>query len=176
MSDAAILGTPRLILRRPIEADFADMFALWSDAQVLRFIGPPGNRQDVWARLLRYIGHWSLFGYGYWIVREADTGYFVGEAGIAYQRRADIPALDDDPEAGWALAASAQGHGYAGEALAAILAWADASLDAARTTCIIDPANAASVKLAMAQGYRRFASTELKGNDIDLFARPRGGA
>ncbi len=39
--------TSRLVLRPPVEADFADMLALWSDAEVLRHIGRPGTREEI---------------------------------------------------------------------------------------------------------------------------------
>lgn len=114
------ITTQRLVLRPPVEADLTDMLTLWGDARVLQHIGGPNTRDQVWARLLKYAGHWSLFGFGYWLVLDAATGVFLGEAGIAFQRRDEDSG---DPEAGWALTFGAQGKGYASEALGAILAW-----------------------------------------------------
>jgi RimJ/RimL family protein N-acetyltransferase len=162
--------TPRLVLRPPAEPDFADMLSLWSDADLLRHIGRPSTREEIWARLLKYVGHWALFGFGYRIIREAASGRFVGEAGIAYQRRANSL---DDPEAGWALVASAQGRGFASEALDAILAQADGDLDMARTTCLIAPDNLASTRLAERHGYRLIGAVDLAGSSIERFERLR---
>ena len=53
-----MLQTPRLTLRRPGLADFADSAALWADPRVTRFITRrPATTEEVWARLLRYVGH-----------------------------------------------------------------------------------------------------------------------
>jgi RimJ/RimL family protein N-acetyltransferase len=165
------LATPRLTLRRPVEADFPDMLALWSDPDLLRFIDRTATHAEIWARLLKYVGHWSLFGFGYWMLREAGSGRFVGEISLSHQRRIDMPAAGDAPETGWMLASTAQGRGLAGEALGAVLGWADAHLPAARTTCLIDPQNTASIRLATAQGYRRIGPLTLNGASTDLFER-----
>ena len=43
--------------------DFLDSFAMWSDPEVIRYIGgKPFTREEVWARLLRYAGHWAHAG------------------------------------------------------------------------------------------------------------------
>ena len=48
---------------------------MWSDAEVTRFIGgKPLSGEEVWARILRYAGHWSMLGYGYWLIEEKATG------------------------------------------------------------------------------------------------------
>ncbi len=172
------LTTDRLILRGHGLADFDDSLALWSDPQVVRFIGgKTATAEEVWARLLRYRGHWALLGYGFWTIHDKVSGLFVGEAGLADFRRAITPALGPDPEAGWALSPQAHGRGYASEAMSAILAWADAKLRASRTTCIIDPANAPSLKLAAKLGYRPFGQGIYRGDEVAMLERerPSGG-
>lgn len=168
------LSSPRLTLRRPVAADFPDILALWSDAELLRFIGKPCTREGAWTRLLKYAGHWSLFGFGYWMLREAETGRFVGEIALAYQQRTGVPMSGEQPETGWMLASSAQGRGLAGEALTAVLDWADAYLPARCTTCLIDPDNAPSIRLATARGYCRIAEIQLNGATTGLFERRSG--
>ena len=167
-----VLETPRLVLRRHRLDDFEDAVAMWADQDVTRFIGgKPATREEVWARLLRYAGHWALLGYGYWVIRETVSGRFVGEIGFADFHRDIDPAFAGAPEAGWALAPWAQGQGFAGEALAAILGWADGHFGSARTVCMIDPANAASLRLAQRSGYLEYARTSYKGAPTILFER-----
>jgi RimJ/RimL family protein N-acetyltransferase len=48
--------------------------------------------------LLRYVGHWSLLGFGYWILEERATGEFVGEVGFSDYKRDVEPALGAVPE------------------------------------------------------------------------------
>ena len=62
---APVLETPRLLLRPHTLDDFPATFAMWSDPEVVRFIGGrPFTREEAWARLLRYVGHWTMLGYG----------------------------------------------------------------------------------------------------------------
>lgn len=163
-----LIVTERLVLRPPVEADLADMLTLWGDERVLRHIGPPGTREQVWARLLKYVGHWSLFRFGYWMVRDAANGRFLGEAGIAFQKRGDGGG---DPEAGWALTFDAQGKGYASEALGAILAWGDGNFGWPRIACLIGAENMQSIRLAERHGFRRCGETTLADAPMELFER-----
>jgi RimJ/RimL family protein N-acetyltransferase len=170
-----MLTTDRLVLTPPVPADLDDMVALWTDPAVYeRLVGRAFSREEVWHRLLRYIGHWQVAGYGHWTVRTHADGRFVGEVGIMDSRRDTAPRSEGVPEVGWALMGRAQGHGYAREALGALFGWADARLP--RTVCIIDPANAASLRLATRVGYTVYAEGTYKDRATLFLERsaPRG--
>ena len=146
---------------------------MWGDAAVTRYIGGrPFTREEVWARLLRYVGHWALLGYGFWAVEEKATGSFVGEVGFADFKREIEPTIGDTPEAGWVLDPRMHGKGYATEALRAALTWADGRFESGRTVCIIHPENAVSLRVAAKCGYREFCRTTYKGQPAVLFGRP----
>ncbi|MFI5301487.1 MAG: GNAT family N-acetyltransferase, partial [Polyangiales bacterium] len=151
---------------------------MWADPEVTRFIGgAPSSDEVTWARLLRYVGHWALIGYGYWTIHDRATGRFVGEAGFADFHRDLVPSFDGMPECGWVLAKWAHGQGLATEAVRAIVAWGDIELPARPTVCLIDPAHAASMKVATKCGYRRLGERTYKGQPGVVFERPfRGGA
>lgn len=170
------IRTERLRLHGHGVLDFEGSVALWSDPQVVRYIGGrPFTREEVWARLLRYVGHWGLLGYGFWVVRDLESGRFLGEIGLGDMRR---PITDrfEAPEAGWAFLPEAQGRGLAGEALKAVLRFADERRsEAVRTVCMIEPDNIASIRLAERHGYRVYADTLYRGGRVLLFERPRGG-
>jgi RimJ/RimL family protein N-acetyltransferase len=69
--DVPIIETERLKLRGHTIEDASNVTALWSNADVTRYIGGnPHTVEECWARLLRYVGHWSLLGFGYWVVEE----------------------------------------------------------------------------------------------------------
>jgi RimJ/RimL family protein N-acetyltransferase len=123
--------------------------------------------------VLRYGGLWALLGYGYWIVRERESGRFVGEVGLAEFRREVTPSLEGAPEAGWVLAPWAHGRGYATEAVRAALSWADANLAAPRTVCLIAPENAASIHVAGKCGFRERTRGTYKGEETLILERPR---
>src|SRR5271155_1325808 len=167
-----ILETERLKLRGHRLEDFVDCAAMWADPEVTRFIGgKPFTEEESWTRLLRYVGHWSLLGFGYWVAEEKATGNFVGEMGFADYKRDLEPSLKGTPEIGWALASHAHGKGYATEAVRAAVAWGDAHFPSARTACIIAPENLASVRIAVKCGYREFTHTTYKGRPTVMYVR-----
>jgi RimJ/RimL family protein N-acetyltransferase len=99
------LDTGRLRLRAHRAEDFEDSAGMWSDPVVVRHIGGrPQSPEEVWTRLLRYAGLWSLLGYGYWIAHDRETGRFLGEIGFADYKRDIEPSLGAVPECGWAFA------------------------------------------------------------------------
>ena len=129
--------------------------------------------EEVWLRLLRDIGHWSVLGYGNWQMHQTVTGDYVGSVGILDYRR-DLDPPFDAPELGWGVAPAFQGQGYAQEGVNAALSWADTVLKAPRTVCMIDPANTPSLKLAERVGYRPYADATFKGVPIVLLERFTG--
>lgn len=172
---APVIETERLILREHRLADFDALAAMWADPAVARHIGgKPSTRDESWARLLRYAGHWALLGFGYWAVTLKDGGRFVGDVGFADWRRDITPALDGLPEGGWVFATEAHGRGIAAEAVAAALQWIGGPYGAPQTTCIINPGNTASIRLAEKLGYREFVRSPFKGAEVIQFRRPLG--
>ena len=70
----------------------------------------------------------------------------------------------------------AHGKGYAREAAAAALRWADEKLRFDESVAIINAANAPSIKLAEAVGYADRAEALYHGEPILLFRRRRASA
>ncbi|MEZ5995374.1 MAG: GNAT family N-acetyltransferase [Hyphomonadaceae bacterium] len=171
MSAIPTVETERLRLRGHTRADFEACVAMWADPAVTRFIGGrPSTREESWARLLRYPGHWALMGYGYWVIEEKATGRYLGEGGFAdLQREIDPPV--DPPEQGWALVSDAHGKGFALEAASAMIRWGEAHFGHGDFTCMISPENEPSLRLAAKLGYREFARTTFKGAATALFRR-----
>jgi RimJ/RimL family protein N-acetyltransferase len=170
-----VLTSERLVLRVPTLADAEESAAMWADPVVTRFIGgAPSPASAAWTRLLAYVGHWDLMGYGYFAVRERATGRFVGESGIADHRREIDPPLGPH-EAGFALVPWAHGRGYATEALRTVLAWGDTALRVARTTCLIAPDNAASHRVVQKCGYERVREALYKGAPTVVYERRAPG-
>jgi RimJ/RimL family protein N-acetyltransferase len=167
-----VLETYRLILRGHRLDDFAQCAAMWADPQVTRYIGgQPLTEEEVWSRLLRYVGHWAWMGFGYWVAEQKETGNLVGEIGFADYKRDLEPSLKGVPEIGWVLASHAHGRGYATEAVRAVVAWGDTHFSSARTVCIIAPENAASIRVAVKCGYRELKATSYKGQPTLMFVR-----
>jgi len=172
VQEAPVLETERLKLRPHCIGDFDPCAAMWSDVDVTRYIGGrPFSPEETWARLLRYAGHWSWLGFGFWAVEEKATGRFVGELGFADFKREIEPSLAGIPELGWVLATGAHGKGYATEAVRTAIAWGDAFFGPARTICLIHPQNAKSIRVAGKCGYRECGTATYKSQPVCLFDR-----
>ena len=171
-----ILETPRLRLRGHRLVDFPQSSAMWADPAVVRYIRPtPFNEEETWARMLRHVGHWALLGYGYWMVEDKETSQFLGEAGFAdFHRVTEPPGVVHMPEAGWAFRAEVHGRGYASETVAAIVAWGDSHFDGS-TCCIIDPQNAASIRVAEKNGYSAKQVIKYRSEEVMMYERERLG-
>ena len=170
-----ILETARTVLRPHRLDDFETYAAMWAEPAVTRFIGgKPRTREESWMRFLRHAGLWSLIGYGFWAIEDKATGRFIGEAGFHDLKREIEPSIEGVPEAGWALASEAQGRGLASEVVGRIVAWSDVAFGAARTVCIIDPENGASLKVAEKNGYREILRTTYHEKPTILLERQAG--
>lgn len=186
------IETDRLLLRGPHPTDFPDSAALWSDPMVARYTSrKPLSEEEVWGRLLRYVGHWAWMGFGYWVVEEKETGRFAGEVGFSDWKREIKPSLQGLPELGWVLAPRVHGQGYATEAANAAIQWAhshlrertsslgDGSLESsiakglrsAHMTCIIHPENVRSVRVAEKCGFKELVRTTYLGEPTIVFVQ-----
>lgn len=164
--------TNRLRLRPHRLEDFAASAAMWADAAVTRFIGGrPLSQEEAWARFLRYAGHWSLTGFGYWAIEESASGDFVGEVGFADYKREIQPSIQNIPELGWVFVPRVHGRGYATEAVGAALGWGRTHLSSPSTVCLIHPANLASIRVAEKCGFRKYHDAIYKNEPTLLFAR-----
>jgi len=153
----SVLSTARLTLTPVAVSDYDDLVLLWQDAAFTRHItGRDLSAEEVWFRLLRDIGHWSVLGRGNWSMRLTETGAYVGSVGVLDYHRDVVPPMGA-PELGWGIGGAFQGQGLASEGVSAALAWADAVLKAPSTVCMIAPVNLASLRLAGHVGYVRYA-------------------
>lgn len=175
--EAPTLHTERLRLRCHALVDLSHCVAMWSDPGVSRHtIGEPSAPQRTWLRLLGYLGHWQLLGFGYWALEEKLSGQYVGECGFAEFRRGLHPSIDGMPELGWVVAPRAQGVGYATEALRAIVDWGDAHFGGLTTSCIIQRANLRSLRVAEKLGYRALDSgSAARQSEVLLVREPDSG-
>lgn len=172
MMNIPLIETTHLRLRGHRAEDFSALKAMWADPRVVEHIsGIPSTEQQSWMRLMNYLGHWGLMGFGYWAIEEKSSGAYVGEIGFADFKREITPSIVGTPESGWVLASAFHGKGYATEALKAILEWGDKNLTVKKTVCIINPENIRSIALAQKFGYQKIADTAFAGKPTILFER-----
>lgn len=143
------LDTPRLRLRPFTEADAGALFALQSDAHVLRYWDSPpwqdASRADAFLARSRQLAD---DGTGARLAIEAD-GSFIGWCSVTGW----IPEFRS-ARLTYCLASSAWGHGYATEAADALLGWAFDTLDLNRVQAECDTRNAASARVLEKLGFQ----------------------
>lgn len=167
-----MIETDRLVLRPYNTGDFEDYLKMVSDSNVVRFLGgQPMPAEDAWNRLLRYAGHWALFGFGMFAVFERSTGLFIGETGVADFHRGLGQNFDRVGEAAWVFTSQSQGRGLAYEAALAALNWYSSSADRRRTVCLIAPDNRPSLVLAEKLGYVPFGNVVYRGGPFVTLER-----
>ena len=163
------LETSRLLLRGWRARDLKPHAEIYADPEVMRYIGDGRvlDRDQSWRQVAMHIGHWALRGYGQWALERKEDGASLGRAGL--WNPPGWPGL----EVGWMLARHAWGQGYATEAGQAAIDWAWRTLDAPRLISVIQPGNAASIRVAERLGLRRLRESTVKGQDALIFSIDR---
>ncbi|HEX8400085.1 MAG TPA: GNAT family N-acetyltransferase [Allosphingosinicella sp.] len=165
------IATERLILRQPSIDDFLDLHALTASPDMREHLAGFASVEESYKRLLATIGGWTVFGFGTFSVRERATGDYVGTCGLFRMLRGLGADFDDHPEAGWIIAHSCWGRGYATEAMAAALDWFERTHAISTTCCMIAPGNGASIRIAERLGYRPTRMAEHLEIPIQLYRR-----
>jgi RimJ/RimL family protein N-acetyltransferase len=171
-----VLESARLRLRPHTLADFPSCCDLWSTPEVARYtVGKPSTPEEVWSRILRYAGHWTLLGFGTWLVEERETGRYVGDVGFADYHRGIPSPLAVLPDLGWVLSPAVHGCGYATEAANVALGWAGEHLKGhEEVSCIIHPDNAASLRVAEKTGFIWREISTYRGEPTVILTRGLG--
>jgi hypothetical protein len=106
-TNAPVIATERLILRRWQEADIEPNTQMLADPVSARFITSDGKPVTEaffgWRNAAIMAGHWALHGFGMFVVEEKQTARFVGRVGPWWP--AGWPGL----EVGWGIASPFRG-------------------------------------------------------------------
>ena len=141
-----ILETARLILRRQLPADLDDLWAIYRDPEVVRFIPDASRSREETQRELAWHehGHPRHPELGLWATIHKPTGRFIGRCGL-------LPwAIDgqDEVEVAFLFAQEFWGQGLGTEVALAIVTYAFERLGLTRLICLIEPGNMASAQVA----------------------------
>jgi len=133
-----MLETDRLILRPLDKKDVDAIYAMRSDADVMRFIREPQNRREStdWVELVS--SRWADERIGFCAMLEKPSDKFIGWCGI--WRLKETGEL----EIGYAVAKEFWGKGLAAEAALAFLGYAFEKLNHEKIVAVARPENAAS--------------------------------
>ncbi|NUT34780.1 MAG: GNAT family N-acetyltransferase [Hamadaea sp.] len=149
---APTLRTGRLTLRPFDDADAKDLFALQSNAHVLRYWdSPPWTEEERAERFIAVCRQMAEEGTGARLAVDRDSdGAFIGWCTLnrwnPEYRSASL---------GYCFGEAAWGHGYATEAARALLGWAFDTLDLNRVQAEADTRNLASARVLEKLGFVR---------------------
>jgi RimJ/RimL family protein N-acetyltransferase len=175
------LETPRLRLRPLATSDEADLVALDSDPEVMRYVGsPPGvtspeETAERARRRTRESERGDLAPLGFWRIEERGDGTFHGVGALIR-----MPDTEDnryrgalDVEVAYRLARGAWGRGLATEAARAALAWGLEMAGLSAVIAIAAPANVASQRVMEKIGMRYTGRAQYFGLDVVRYERAR---
>ena len=141
-----IVETPRLILRHQVLSDLDDLWALYCNPNITKYIpDAPRTRVEAQEEL-----EWHMHGHprrpelGLWATIHKATGKFIGRCGL-------LPSTIDgqnEVEVAYTIAQEFWERGLGTEAAQAILTYGFGKLNLNRLICLIDEANSASRKVA----------------------------
>jgi RimJ/RimL family protein N-acetyltransferase len=143
-----ILETPRLRLV-PLGPDpAAELWSVYSDPEVARYVGGDSlTAESTREQTERFAQVWEERGYGQSAVTWRETGQLLGRIGLS------IWPEWDEIELGYALRRAAQGRGIAQEGTRAWIDWATTNLADDHLIAVIHPDNAPSTRLAHRLGF-----------------------
>ena len=163
------LDTARLRIRELTPADAPFILALLNDPDFIRNIGDRKVRTPDDAR--RYIeagpmASYARHGFGLCLVQTNDGGEPIGICGVL--KRDELP----EPDIGFAFLPAYRSQGYALESAAAVLSHAREVLQIRRLLAIVNPDNAASIRLLEKLGFTFERMILLNGRsaEVKLFA------
>ena len=161
-----ILQTERLIVRTWSPDDAESGFLIWSDPEVMRYVGtgqPNASLEETQAWIGRMSAHQESHGFGFWAVVEKKTGQLIGSCGMGYQRDGGLPI-----EFGYTLARTHWGQGLATEAATACLRYAFETLRLPELLASVDSRNVASQRVLEKIGFI-FQREEKLADGIDFW-------
>jgi RimJ/RimL family protein N-acetyltransferase len=135
------LSTPRLLLRPFTAADEPAIHVVYSDPEVMRYVGHGAHRTqaDTTRALRGYADALATRGYGFVAVVERASGAVIGDAGLH-----PLSGRGPDVELGYTLARVVWGRGYATELGRALVEHAFTALQLPRVVAQVEPDNHAS--------------------------------
>ncbi|HEV2763483.1 MAG TPA: GNAT family N-acetyltransferase [Pyrinomonadaceae bacterium] len=162
------IETARLLMRRFRDEDLDDLFRLFDDPEVTRFLqdGSTPTREECVTHLSNFKNrYWDEYGFGRWALIDKSNSVLVGYCGLRL--------LEGEPELAYVLAKSSWGKGLATEAARACLRYAFEHLGLERVVAVTRPPNAASRRVLNRLGMTFEGERDFYGYDCVLYSIKR---
>lgn len=165
-----ILRTERLVLREITADDAAFWLRNFSSPEVVEFTGyeAPTDLEAAKAEIEQYCTRPLREGVGIrWGIARKDAGDLLGTLGYHHW----VQGRDHRAQMGYDLLAEHRGKGIMTEAMEVVLAYGFKTMTLNRVEALVDPRNAASIRLLERLGFQRDAylrqSTRFRGTFQD---------
>jgi ribosomal-protein-alanine N-acetyltransferase len=160
------LRTARLELREFCDADIAPAHHMYTDQEVMRYVGhgPVRGEAETRGMLAAYAAHQASHGFSFWAVVEHETGALIGDAGLFLSQ-----GVGPEVEVGYTFARSSWGRGYATEAAGACLGVAFGPLGLDEVIALIVPDNGRSLRVVAKLGMVPDGRREAYGREHLVF-------
>ena len=164
----AIASTKRLIIRELAVSDIPQIYTIYSDPQVRKYIDNIDDYLDAEIEKQKaYIQKvYSFYGYGLWGVFGKTSKKLIGRCGFENE------TIDgkDEIMLSYLLDSEHWGYGYALECCEAALRYAKENLDMNRIVVVIDHDNSRSIKTAEKLGFKYEKDVVFNDKDRKLFS------
>lgn len=157
------IETARLRLRHFTPEDFDDLFRLYSDPEVMRYLSPR-TREQTQTSLFKHIKQWQEQNFGMCAVIHKDSGKMIGRCGLGF--------LENTPEVelGYVFDQSYWNMGIATEASRATLKYGFLSAKLDKIVAVANPQNIASVRVIQKVGMKYQKNAYHYGHDVVYYA------
>jgi len=168
MSEPNVIETERLALRPLTMDDLDALAAVYRDKDVRKYFPEGALTYEQTKEELEWIinVYYGQHGFGLWATTYKETNEFIGRCGL-------LPWTIDgrsEVEVAYLLAKAYWGRGLGTEAADAIVAYGFGQLHLPRLICLIDPANEASVRVALKIGMGLEREAEIDGEATLVYA------
>lgn len=160
-----MLETERLILRPFAPDDAEAIFAMRSDAAIMRFIREPQKNLTETKNWIRLVSsRWRDEKIGFCAVIEKASGQFIGWCGLWRLRETG------ETEIGYAIARNFQGAGFATEAAEVFLKYGFEEINAEKIVAVAHPANKSSRRVMEKLGMTYEKTGKFYGANLAYYA------
>ena len=144
------IETKRLILREMTEEDFAPLYRVLADRELMQHYPYTFDEARVRDWIHKNLERYQIFGFGLWAVCLKETSEMIGDCGLTMQNiNGQIK-----PEIGYHIEAEHQQKGYATEAAKAVRDWTFRNTPFNMVYSYMKHTNEPSARTAMAYGCR----------------------
>ena len=160
------LVTPRLLMRPFSPEDLADLYVLYSDPNVMKYItgGTPRTLEETRAALERMMRNFEENEYGMFAVFERKEKRFIGRCGLQPLEESGLIEL------GYTLLPSAWGKGYATEAAMQVIRTAFSQWGLEKIVAIAREENKASTRVMEKIGMTGRSHEKFYGQDVVMYS------